>query len=194
MKTGLTHTYTAISAAVAILASLPLLTSCGGEKETTPPSDASAANNSPLPTTLALGAAPEDAISIVALKQQHTPGDEVTFSARVMGRTEVFVPGRAIMIVGDPDILTPCNEKPDDLCETPWDVCCDPPEDRRLSTLTVQVVDETGSVLPTDLRGFQGITELSHLTITGTLATGGGDAPWTVNATGIHVEPADSSL
>lgn len=178
-----------IRAALALPVALALLTSCGGEKESAPSPEASAPTESALPASLALDAAPEGAISIVALKEQHTPGDEVTFSARVMGRTEVFVPGRAIMIVGDPTILTPCNEKPDDPCETPWDVCCDPPESRRLGTLTVQVVDEAGTVLPTDLRGFQGITELSHLTITGTLATGGDDAPWIVNATGIHVHP-----
>lgn len=181
--------FKSIRAALALPIALTLLTSCGAEKESAPPPEASAPTGSALPASLALDAAPEGAISIVALKEQHTPGDEVTFSARVIGRTEVFVPGRAIMIVGDPTILTPCNENPDDSSETPWDACAASPEERRLGTLTVQVVDEAGTVLPTDLRGFQGITELSHLTITGILATGGDDAPWIVNATGIHVHP-----
>jgi hypothetical protein len=72
-----------------------------------------------------------EAQEIHRLRTTAKEGDEVTVQGRIMGVESPFVDGRAICILGDPKILTPCNEIPGDSCETPWDVCCDSAEDKK---------------------------------------------------------------
>ena len=117
------------------------------------------------------------------------PGAAVAFEGKVMGRLEVFVPGRAAFIVGDPTILTSCDQIAGDPCETPWDVCCDDPDNITKGILTVQLVDDEGRVLARDLRGFNGLTELSSVRIEGVVAEGSGGENLIVNASRIHVLP-----
>lgn len=116
------------------------------------------------------------------------PGETVTLSGRVMGNESPFVEGRAAFILGDPEVLTPCNENPDDPCETPWDVCCDTPEDKKRGTATIQVVDADGRVLKEGLEGVAGIGKLSKLTVTGEVAEGSNEEVLVLNATAIDVE------
>lgn len=123
------------------------------------------------------------------LREGLEPGASIAFEGRVMGRLQVFIPGRAAFIVGDPTILTSCKDIPGDDCETPWDVCCDDPDNITRGILTVQLVDEGGKVLARDVRDVNGLTELSSVRIEGVVAESSGNGNLIVNANRIHVLP-----
>ncbi len=131
-----------------------------------------------------------DGQQITAARTTAKPGDEISLSGLVMGREKVFVDNRASFILGDPTTLTPCNKMPDDHCETPWDACCDDKKLKLEGTASIQIVGEDGRVLSGEIRGTQGLKELSSVTITGTVAPQSSpDSPdsLVVNATKIHV-------
>lgn len=116
------------------------------------------------------------------------PGDTLTLKGWVMGNKSPFVEGRAAFILGDPEVITACSEKPDDHCATPWDNCCDAPEDIKRATATIQIVDAEGRVLKEGIEGVGGIEKLSKLKITGTVAEGSSEANLVLNATAIDLQ------
>ncbi len=128
-----------------------------------------------------------DAMAIHLARRQTAAGEPVTINGRVMGRLHPFVDGRAAFVIGDPELLTPCNEKPDDNCPTPWDVCCDTAEAKREGTATIQIIGDDGRVLPASLHGVNGLVELSTVTITGHVAESSDGDTFIVNASSIHV-------
>ena len=179
-----------------LLLALPLLAlvACG-EKNT--PASSSAAENPGSPPSAAppsfeawfTATPPADPQAIHLARHQVQPGDEITLSGRVMGRTSVFVEGRAAFILGDPEKLTPCNEIPGDECPTPWDVCCDTKEAKREGTATIQIAGEDGRVLSGSLKGVGGLTELSRVIVQGTVDRASSAEALIVNARAIHVVP-----
>ena len=131
--------------------------------------------------------APQGAKAIHVARTDAKPGDELTLSGLVMGTMEPFVSGRAAFVLGDPEKLTPCNQRPDDECETPWDVCCDSKEDKRIGTATVQVIGDDKRVLKTAIEGVGGLAKLSSVVVKGTVAEGSTADALVINATAIHV-------
>jgi len=131
--------------------------------------------------------APEGAGAIHEVRTTAVPGDEITISGLVMGRMKPFVDGRAAFILGDPALLTPCNEIPGDECETPWDVCCDAPEAKREGTATIQITGPDGRVLSTPLKDVRGLKELSKVTVTGIVDPSSTPEALIINATTLHV-------
>jgi hypothetical protein len=86
----------------------------------------------------------------------------------VEARAKDFVAGRAALTVIDPSIRA-CDEgSPMDDCPTPWDFCCDPPEEIAGGTATVEL-RENGRVLAEDLQGFHGLDHLDTVVVRGTL-------------------------
>lgn len=128
-----------------------------------------------------------DAQDIHVVRTTAKPGDEITLKGEAMGRGKVFVDGRASFILGDPTKLTPCNKIPGDGCETPWDACCDAKELKRVGIASIQIVGEDGRVLDGDIKGTDGLKELSVVTIKGTVAEGSTEDNFLVNAEKIHV-------
>ena len=128
-----------------------------------------------------------DGQQITAARTTAKPGDEITLSGLVMGRTKVFVDGRASFILGDRTTLTPCSAMEDDHCSTPWDACCDSKQALLKGIGSVQIVGEDGRVLSGEIRGMKGLKELSAVTITGTVASQSSPDSLVVNATKIHV-------
>lgn len=116
--------------------------------------------------------APANAKHISEVFADAKPGKEVVVHGEVMGRMNVFVDGRAMVVLGDPTKITPCNRIPGDGCVTPWDVCCDPPEIIKKSIATIQFLSADGRVIKQGLKGFKGIKELSFLTVKGIIAEG----------------------
>ena len=132
--------------------------------------------------------APESLTSIPALRTAVQPGDVVVIEAKVMGTEAPFVDGRALVVVGDEGTLTSCNLlRPGDTCETPWDVCCEDAEAIGAGTATIQVVDGEGRVLKTDLRGVNGLVELSRVRVAGTVAPESTADALIINAEAIEV-------
>lgn len=162
-----------------------VLASCSEKKETT---DNESSDKGSL-TEFILSEMPADPIGIAELRTSANPGDQVTFSGKIIGADPVFIDHRAVMIMGDPEKLTSCDLKPDDQCEAPWDVCCDEPGLIKASIVTVQVVDKNGKPLKNGFKGVAGIKELSSLVITGEVAEGSNKENMLVNARGIFVQP-----
>lgn len=171
-----------------LIASAVLLVSCS--RKSTPAAAVEVSANEPSPALAAVLAAPPtgEAKSIVAIRPTAKPGDEITVSGRIMGSKKPFVDGRAAFILGDPEVLTPCNEVPGDECETPWDVCCDSPEDKKRATATIQIVDADGRVLKESIEGVGGLQNLSKITVSGKVAEGSSVDLLIVNASAIAVK------
>ncbi|MES2439027.1 MAG: hypothetical protein V4584_08165 [Verrucomicrobiota bacterium] len=161
-----------------------LLASCG-KKETTAAVPAATAPSAALSAVLA--AAPGgEAKPIHLVRATAKPGDDITLSGKIMGNAHPFVEGRAAFILGDTEVLTACNEDPADKCETPWDVCCDSPEDKRRGIATVQVVGADGRVLKESLDGVGGLAKLAAVTVSGKVAEGSSADLLIVTATAIR--------
>ncbi len=169
-----------------VLTALFALASCSEKQEATENHDK--ANTGELESFI-LKTAPENAQPIYTTRESAKPGDTITVHGKVMGSKDVFVPGRAILQLGDPETITSCDLKGDDHCTTPWDVCCDDPDTVKESTLTVQVVDADGNLIKSGLKGVSGIKELSELVVTGKVAEGSNEDNLMLNATGIYVKP-----
>lgn len=143
-----------------------------------------------LPKGLFLASPPASgpALSPPEAKKSVKVGDTITLAGRVGGSKSPFVAGRSMLtLMGD--ALPACSDNPDDHCKMPWDYCCETKADIVKHSATVQVVDERGKVLRIDLKGQNGITELSDLTVVGKVAQVG-DKVLVVNATGIYINPS----
>lgn len=165
------------------------LASCGDSNK------APAANTETSSTTssveqLIVSEKPADAQTIAQVRSSFEVGQKVTFEGKVMGHKDPFVAGRAMVVLGDPSKLTSCDLKDCDQCPTPWDVCCDDPDDIKKFTATVQVVDAKGAPLKQGIKGLKGIAELSTLTITGTIAEGSNENNLLINASSIYLHPS----
>jgi hypothetical protein len=138
-----------------------------------------------LPAGFFLESVPENAKDLSSLRKsgEVQPGDIVAIRGRIGGSAQPFVDGRAIFTLVGRD-LKACNEKPGDTCPMPWDYCCEEPGDIRANSATVQVVDEKGQPLRTDLKGRMGLKELTEVVIVGKVATADNKV-MIVNATGI---------
>ena len=120
-----------------IALSAALLVGCSGSEPKETPETATVA----VPATLFVDAAPADAVPLVDAKQARQPGDRIVFEARIGGRREAFVAGRAMFFATDSS-LKDCAQLHGDTCKTPWDYCCEPPDSLRRHMATVQVVDD----------------------------------------------------
>ena len=148
---------------VTLLVTASFLSSCNKEEVATE------TTVSPLDAFL-VSEAPADAQQISKVFEDPVPGKEVVLSGEIMGQTEPFADGYAIVTLGDPTKITPCNRIPGDGCPTPWDNCCDDRAVVKKSITTIQFLDKEGKVIKTGLKGYQGIKELSFLTVKGKIA------------------------
>jgi hypothetical protein len=166
-----------------LIASIVLFASCG---KTSTSTTAAPAKEPSSTLTAVLAAAPQgEPKAIAAARTSAKPGDEITLRGKIMGNAKPFVDGRAVFILGDPDVLTACNETPGDNCETPWDVCCDSPEDKKRGTATIQIVGADGRVLKEPVEGIGGLANLASVTVTGKVAESSTPELLIVNASAI---------
>ena len=170
---------------IVALAALLVLASCDSKKEAVTHAAAPQAPSAELSKILAT--APSGTPQAIhKVRGTAKPGETITLSGKIMGSVSPFVAGRAAFILGDPEILTPCNEMPGDNCETPWDACCDTPEEKKQGIATIQVVDAQGRALKEPLEGVGGLEKLAKVTITGTVAKESSADVLLVNATAIQ--------
>ncbi len=170
------------------IAAIALFASCKKEESTANTPPAATANN-PSPALLQiLNTAPQgDPTPIHLIRTTAKPGDEITINGKIMGNANPFVEGRSIFILGDKEILTACNDVEGDECDTPWDNCCDLPEERKRGTASVQVVDADGRVLKESVEGVNGLAKLADVTVTGTVAEGSSADLLLINAKAIRI-------
>ncbi len=169
-----------------ILAAVCLFASCN---EKSAPAVTAPATGPGAEVTAILAAAPAgEAQAIHVVRTTAKPGDEITLSGRIMGNSKPFVEGRAAFTLGDPELLTPCNEIPGDSCETPWDCCCDSKEDKKIGIASIQITGPDGRVLKDGLEGVGGLVKLATVTVTGKVAEGSSTDSLVVNASAIQVK------
>jgi len=132
---------------------------------TTAPAVAKAAAPLPDAKPYQLAEEPVQAQGVLAVRKDAKDGDEVVVVGRIGGSRKPFT-GRASFTIVDPS-LKPCNEKDDDACATPWDYCCDTPEDLKRATVLVKFVDEGGQTLAADAKVWLGIKELQTVVVRG---------------------------
>ncbi len=167
------------------------LISCDKPAESNNDAATQSAVNVDLLSSIITDQAPENALSITEVRKTIEIGKEITLTGKVMGDLNPFVEGRAMVLLGDPNIITSCDLRSGDHCKTPWDVCCDEPEVVKASIATIQILDQDGRSLKQGLKGVSGIKELSNLIVTGSIAKGSNDNNLLVNATNIYVQKAE---
>ncbi len=169
---------------LAITVFVASLVSCD-RKETTTAVPSPKAPSAELSAVLAAAPTGEPQ-SIHLIRTTAKPGDQITISGKIMGNKKPFVDGRSAFILGDPKVLTPCNENPADKCTTPWDTCCDSPEDKKRGVATIQVVDADGRVIKESIEGVGGLNKLATVTVTGKVADGSSSESLVINAQAIR--------
>ncbi len=142
---------------------------------------------SPLPSTFFSDTSPASSIDVSAAKKAggQKVGDEVVLRGRIGGSKEPFVNGRAVFTLMGRG-LKACSENPGDNCKMPWDYCCETKDEITAHSATIQVVDDKGQVLRTDMKGRRGMKELTEIVVTGKVAVSDGKL-MVVNATSIVV-------
>jgi hypothetical protein len=175
-----------------LLLTLPWITGCGSQQNT--PSTSGAADATPATSTTLqqtfVSTAPEgEAQPIPLARTTAKPGESIVLEGKIMGVMHPFVEGRAVFVLGDDATISSCDENPEDGCETPWDACCDPDEVLKAGVATIQVLDVEGKVLKEDIKGVNGLKELSKVRIAGTLAEQSNADAMIVNATAIYLLP-----
>tara|TARA_B100000161_G_C33557885_1_gene419114 strand:- start:94 stop:630 length:537 start_codon:yes stop_codon:yes gene_type:complete len=109
-------------------------------------------------------------ISVCEFRDTNDTTKDYIVEGFIGGRKNPFAENRAIFILGD-NTLETCDEKSDDSCPTPWDVCCEDRKKILSSTISVQVLDVDGSIIKGSLKGVSGIDSGKKIKVRGKLNT-----------------------
>ena len=109
-------------------------------------------------------------ISVCQFRETNDTTKDYIVEGFIGGRKNPFAENRAIFIIGD-NTLETCDEKPDDHCPTPWDVCCEDRKKILSSTISVQILDANGSIINGTLKGVSGIDSGKKIKVRGKLNT-----------------------
>jgi len=150
--------------------------SCGGEEPQAPTQQAKA-----LPETYWLAAAPKDAVDVKKARGMANDGAEIV----VTGRVGDILANRAQFKLVD-NSFTPCSDRTEDKCKTPWDYCCEEPTALGQGTLVVEFRD--GDALrKITAKGFHGLDHLKSVVVRGTVIKDNA-GNLIVVANGLHVK------
>ncbi|MDF1852345.1 MAG: hypothetical protein P1U85_16010 [Verrucomicrobiales bacterium] len=187
MKTYLKLPASAVAALLALFGA-SLLTSCGEKStEIIVSEEAVEAKSSAVLSPVFLKEKPGAATPVLELRKSGKPGDQVVVAGKVGGAMSPFTEGFATFVLADRSLKT-CDLIPEDLCESPWDACCEAPEVIKASRLTIQVLDGDNGPVAESLQMVEGLSELDELIVTGEIAEGSNEENMIVNATGIFLE------
>jgi hypothetical protein len=131
-----------------------------------------------------LASEPAGAKGVNEVKQKAKDGDEVVVVGRIGGSVKPFT-GRAAFTIVDMKYKA-CSDREGDNCETPWDFCCEPPEELAKGTVLVKLVDSAGKTLPDDAKELLSMKELQTVVIRGQ-ARKGEENSISVVASGIFI-------
>ena len=104
----------------------------------------------------------------VAEAIQGEDASEITIVGRIGGEKEPMIDGLAAFTIVDPS-LKACSDIEGDLCETPWDYCCESPDTMQTHSVTVKFTDENGTVVPVDAGKLFGVKPLQTVVVKGKL-------------------------
>ena len=112
-----------------------------------------------------LASEPAGAKNVIDVKKDAKDGDEVVVVGRIGGSVKPFT-GRAAFTIVDVK-FKPCNEIEGDNCPTPWDYCCDAPDELAKGTVLIKLVDSAGKTLPDDAKQLLDVKELQTIVVKG---------------------------
>lgn len=139
---------------------LPLFASaCGGGSQDATVGTATAA----LPESYYAPELPEGAVGVMALRG--LDGDQ---AITVRGEVMDFVDGFAAFTLADLELMSCADMDDPDHCPTPWDFCCEDPDQLARGIATVEFHAE-GQPLKGSVKGFHGIDHLTDVVIVGDL-------------------------
>ncbi len=142
-----------------------------------------AASADAFPQTLFVSTIDRAPVPVAEAKAGAKEGDTVVLHGHIGGRKDPFTAGRAVFTLVDTR-LHPCVDD----CSTPWDFCCDDQADIAANAATIQVVDDSGAVIRSGIKGVRGIAPGAEVVVAGTVAKRDDAANLTINATQIWVK------
>jgi len=157
----------------------------GCERPATPTGRTAPVATAALPAGLFLSTEPANALSVRQAKTTSQPSGDLVVRGRIGGRRDPFVTGSAVFLLVDKALPT-CTERHGDGCRTPWDYCCEPPEEVRAASATVQVVGSDGKPLKVELRGQNGLEPGSEVVVVGQPTQADGGDGLVINASAIY--------
>lgn len=157
------------------------LSACGEKEE----ESAAAKEVDPRIEAALLNTEPENPVSVMDLRQEVKPGEQVTVVGRIAGSKVPFSEGYATVVLADNKLET-CDKIPGDMCKTPWDACCVPGQEIKAARLSIQVTGEDGKPVNQSLKGAGGLKELDEIVVTGTVAEDSTEENVIINASGIY--------
>jgi hypothetical protein len=118
---------------------------------------------SDLPDSYLLAAKPSGAKGAAEVRKTAKTGDQVVVTGVVGGRKTPFVSGVAAFTIVD-ESAKKCTA---DECDTPWDFCCETPENLAAGSVTIEFRDKSGAPLKTPAQGFHGLDHMKTVVVTG---------------------------
>ena len=128
----------------------------------------------------------EEALSVIEVRTNNSTDKELIVEGFIGGRKRPFTKNSAIFILGDHSLVT-CDEKDNDNCPTPWDVCCEDRKKVANSTLSVQLLDANGSLLAGTLEGVAGLEAGAKVKVKGSLDEISSTRAFIINAKNIQL-------
>jgi hypothetical protein len=181
-----TKKHTILPTAIASICSLAILSlSACGDPDATKADVAADGDAQPTSADLLfMETVPADSRPVAEVIANPKAGEAVTVRGQIGGSLQPFGKDYALFLLTDESVMF-CDEM-DMHCATPWDACCEDPEKLKKSRALVQFLDEDGEVLPVSLKGFNGLTELDRVVVSGKVAAIDQNGNVIINASGIH--------
>ena len=127
-----------------------------------------------------------EALSVIEVRTYNSTDKELVVEGFIGGRKRPFTKNSAIFILGDHSLET-CDEKDDDNCPTPWDVCCEDRKKIANSTMSVQLLDSNGSLIAGTLEGVAGLEAGTKIKVKGSLDEKTSTRAFIINAKNIQL-------
>lgn len=176
---------------VLMIVSMLILAACDQKQaaETLP------ASTSSISSSILLKSKPDGSISITQARTTVKPGEKIVLSGEIGGRkNDTFGATFSTFFLADPDAIINClkKHKGEAGCPTPWDYCCTPKEKILESIALIQYKSpETGKIHNQSFKGWQGLKELSMVTISGTVDSASSPKSLIINLEGIYIHPSN---
>ena len=107
-----------------------------------------------------LGEEPAGAVSVVEAKATAKEGETVVVRGRIGGRKTPISSESPVFTIVNLEVPHCGQMGEEDHCPTPWDYCCETPEDLRANSATVQLVGDGESAIDPTAGGLAGLDEV----------------------------------
>lgn len=136
-----------------------------------------------------LATKPADPLEVGKAREAAIPGETIVVTGRVGGTRNPIAQKYASFVLLD-SAITMCHEMGDDhYCPTPWDACCEDPENLAASRTSILFYQENGQPVEFDLKRQANLNETDTVTVTGTVAENSTPDNLLIIADGIYIEP-----